>query len=294
MIDHRRTRSVAVVGAGGFIGQRLCQALRSQGDEVVAISSASAAAFDADRGLLNDRLPPERPLDGVAYLSQSPHYRDVPRHAAHLWGVNVVSAIKAAEWARRSGARRFLYASSGNVYQPAFHPYRERDALRRDDWYALSKVQAEEALRLYQPDLQVTCARLFGVYGPAQRGKLIPNLIESVRSGLPIYLAPHPDNQADKDGLKLSLSHVDDVVTTLMAFLNGDGPTVVNVAGDDVRSIREIATMIGERTNDLPRFCAETAPRPGDFVADTGILRATTPAPFRDFASGLSDLLPVR
>ena len=117
--DRRRTPSmkVAVVGANGFIGQRLCGALRQAATDVLPISSTSAGGFDLDNGLLHV-LPVDRAISAVVYLSQSPHYRDVPNRAAHLWGVNVVSAIKAAEWARRSGAARFIYASTGTLDQP--------------------------------------------------------------------------------------------------------------------------------------------------------------------------------
>ena len=86
---------VAVVGSGGFIGRHLCDALTTRGNDIVAVSS-TAAAFDDGTGVLADDLQSPGALDAMVYLSQSPYYRDVPRQAPHLWGVNVVSAIKKA------------------------------------------------------------------------------------------------------------------------------------------------------------------------------------------------------
>ncbi len=94
--------------------------------------------------------------------------------------VNVHSAVAIAEHARRAGAKRFVYASTGNVYAAGFAPFSEAAPVRRDDWYALSKVHAEEALALFRPQLDVVIARLFGVYGPGQKGRLVPNLLASV------------------------------------------------------------------------------------------------------------------
>src|SRR5262245_16385016 len=101
---------VAVIGSGGFIGRALTRVLAAGGVEVVPISSASDGAFDENTGVIAERFLRETKLDVVVYLAQSPYYREMPHRAAHLWGVNVVSAIKAGEWARTCGATRFIYA----------------------------------------------------------------------------------------------------------------------------------------------------------------------------------------
>jgi UDP-glucose 4-epimerase len=282
--------TIAVIGARGFIGAALVRALAAAGVQCTALSSADGA-FDADTGLLRDAALAAAPLDAVVYLAQSPHYRDVPQHAAHLWAVNVVSAVKAAEWARRSGAARFVYASTGNVYQPGFGAMREDAPLRRDSWYALSKVQAEEALAIYRGDLTVTCARLFGVYGPHQSGKLVPNLVESVRAQRPIRLQPHPADPADTGGVRLSLAYLDDVVDTFRHLAVTDGPPVVNVAGPDVCSVQDIATRIGRRLKMAPVFVADPTPRESDLIADRERLSAVCPTPFRTFDEGLDLML---
>lgn len=281
---------VAVVGAGGFIGQHLADALSRGAVDVLPISSRSPEAFDQRTGIFVDRLPVHGSVDAMVYLSQSPHYRDVPQQAPHLWGVNVVSAVKAAEWARRAGARRIVHASTGNVYQPSFAAHAEGDPVRRDDWYALSKAHAEEALRLL-PDVSVTSVRLFGVYGPGQRSKLIPNLMRTILDGRPIRLQPHPSDPSDAGGLRLSLTHVDDVVRVMLHLIAEGGPPVLNVAGPGAHSIRQAADVIGRCVGVTPTFEFAQEPRGFDLVADTSLVSAIVGGAFTNFDSGIAPVV---
>ena len=278
------SRAIAIIGAGGFIGRRLSAAAAAAGNRVHAISSGDGS-FD-ESGLLT---PPsiDGRLDAVVYLSQSPRYRDVPRQASHLWSVNVVSAIVAAQWGLRLGARHFIYASSGTVYEPSFTPHRETDPLRRDRGYALSKIHAEEALQQFQDDLVVTCARCFGVYGPGQRGKLIPNLIAAIGNGQPVEIHRHPHDASDENGVRLSLGHVDDVVRAFLKLIDEPVPGPINVTSPEVLSIREIAERIAKAVGVSPRFEMAAAPREGDVIADTSRLRGLLPPPFASLASSI-------
>lgn len=107
----------------------------------------------------------------MVFLVQSPFNHKKPANINYLLNVNIISAMKAGEYARKSGVKRFLYASTGNVYAPSFAPLREDSTLRRDNWYSLSKIDAEESLTFFQDQLKITVVMLFGVYGPGQTKK---------------------------------------------------------------------------------------------------------------------------
>ncbi len=281
--------TIAVVGARGFIGRRLAAALTAAGHQVIAVSSEDGH-FGADSGLLS---PPAiaGSVDSIVYLSQSPRYRELPQQAAHLWAVNVVSAMTAAEWGRRHGARQFVYASSGTVYRPSFDAHRESDPLRRDRGYALSKVHGEEALRQFEGDLDVVCARFFSVYGPGQHGKLIPNLVAGIRSGRTVQIQPHPHRADDSGGVRLSLTHVDDAVAGLVKVVEQRRAGAINVASPEALSIREIAAAIGAAVGKAPAFETGAEPRDGDVIADASAFAALLGRRCIAFAAAIRDVI---
>src|SRR5262245_4623383 len=107
---------VTIIGSRGFLGRALVARLTQRGWDVEGISSSSPGGLDPITGLLPAEFSFRPDTAAVMYLAQSPYYRQVPERADHLLAVNVVSAVKAAEAARRGGVRRFVYASTGSVY----------------------------------------------------------------------------------------------------------------------------------------------------------------------------------
>lgn len=283
--------SVAIIGAGGFIGQCLAARLRKSGVKVVSFSSRSINIFEPDTGVLSEGVDLPCGTECVVYLAQSPFYRQVPEKAAHVWGVNVISAIKIAELARGAGVRRFIYATTGNVYSPSFLPLKEESPVRRDNWYALSKLHAEEALALFKNDMSVTLARIFGVYGPGQLDKLIPNLVKSIRSGAPITLAPNPNNELDAGGLKVSLCYIDDIVEIFTQLINQTTAGIINIAGPEALSVRNIVQEIGDQLGISPQFEIANQPRQFDLVADVTKLVEMYNPKFTPFVEGVQRTL---
>jgi UDP-glucose 4-epimerase len=174
------------------------------------------------------------------------------------------------------------------VYEPGFEPAKESSPLRRDDWYALSKLHAEEALALCRGAMDVSIARLFGVYGPGQRDRLVANVIECVRHGRAIVLHPRAGEEGPTDGLRVSLGYVDDVVTVLARLSTEGGPDVLNVAGREVVSLREVAEAIGTRLGVAPVFETSPTPREFDLIADIDRLRRTLAPSLTAFEVGLA------
>jgi UDP-glucose 4-epimerase len=277
---------VLVVGAQGFVGARLVEHLGAAGHAVVAVSSRDGTGLDAKTGLVTPSFHVPPGTGAVIYLAASRWKQGGT--VSNLFAVNVLSAITAAELARRAGAERFVYASSGSVYEPGFEPAKESSPLRRDDWYALSKLHAEEALALCRGAMDVSIARLFGVYGPGQRDRLVANVIECVRHGRAIVLHPRAGEEGPTDGLRVSLGYVDDVVTVLARLSTEGGPDVLNVAGREVVSLREVAEAIGTRLGVAPVFETSPTPREFDLIADIDRLRRTLAPSLTAFEVGLA------
>lgn len=279
---------VLIVGSRGFIGSRLARTLTASGAAVAGLSSRDGTGIRPDTGFLPPDFSIEPGTDVVVYLATSPLHREGSRGAGHLFAVNVQSAIVCAEAARRAGAQRFVYASTGNVYAPSFGPMPESAPLRRDAWYALSKLHAEEALALFRPAMDVIIARLFGVYGPGQRGRLVPGLIASVLASRPIRLLGRPGDRGEPSGLRISLGYIEDVVSILARLVEHGGPPHLNVAGPDVVSLRELAEAVGRQVARRPVFDVPGVERELDLIADISLLeRALEPA-FTPFGEGLA------
>jgi nucleoside-diphosphate-sugar epimerase len=269
---------VLVVGSGGFIGRRLVARLLSASIDVRQATSQQSGGIDPATGLLSPSFAVPAGTSAVVYLAQSPHYRQTPTLAQHLLNVNVVSAVRVAELARAAGVRHFLYASTGSVYAPSFEPLVETAPVRRDGWYSLSKVMAEEALALFRNDLDMTVVRPFGVYGPGQSSMLVARLIAAVGSGEEITLQRHPHAADDRDGLRISLCYVDDAVRILESLVHGAGPPVLNLAGPKAVSIRELAETIGQVLGRSPKLQLVDRVREGDLIADISRLRTAVSA----------------
>ncbi len=279
-----------VIGSTGYMGRHLMAGLAAAGLQATGASSSDGTGIHPDTGLLPDSFAVAAGTDAVVYMAQSPRYRD-PEQASHVLAVNVVSAVRAAVAARKADVRRFIYVSTGTVYAPTFDPLAEDAPVRGADWYSLSKIQGEQAVQMFRDDMDVHVVRPFGVYGPGQTGRLVPNLMASIREGRTITLQGRRDEPGDADGLRISLCHVDDATRILIRLIQQGGPACLNLAGEEAASIRTLATLLGEMMGRPPVLAAATAFRNFDLVADIGLLRQFQPMVFTPLRQGLATLM---
>ena len=278
--------TVLVIGSGGYMGRHLMAGLSCTGVDARGTSSADGSGIDPESGLLPAAFAIPPGTTAVVYMAQSPRYREVPEQAAHVLAVNTLSAVRAATLARAAGVRRFVYVSTGTVYAPSFDPIAEDAPVRRDSWYVLSKLHGEEALNLFRQDMEVIVVRPFGVYGPAQKGRMVPNLIYAVKSGRPVTLHPRKGMPADIGGLRISLCYIDDATDILMRLVREGGPACLNLAGPEAVSVRSIAEAAGAVFGRPPVFEVSSSPRDTDLIADTrNLVNAMAPR-FTSFSDG--------
>lgn len=282
--------SVLIIGSTGYMGRHLMAGLAAAGLPAAGASSSDGTGIHPDTGLLPDSFAVPAGTGAVVYMAQSPRYRD-PEQASHVLAVNVVSAVRAAVAARKAGVRRFVYVSTGTVYAPSFEPLTESAPVRGADWYSLSKIQGEQAIQMFRDDMDVHVVRPFGVYGPGQTGRLVPNLMASIQEGRTITLQGRRDDPSDADGLRISLCHVDDATRILIHLIQHGGPACLNLAGEQAASIRTLATLLGELLGRPPVLAAATAFRNFDLVADIGLLRQIQPMVFTPLRQGLATLM---
>ena len=260
---------VLVTGATGFVAGHLVPAL-GRAHEVVALGHDAARTASAE-GVETLQLDLREPgfaerlpqVDAIVHLAQA--NVPFPDGAADLFAVNTASTAALLDHARRSGATRFVFASSASVYGLGDGRRSEDDAAAATDFYSGTKLAAERFVGAYRGELGTTIMRLVAPYGPGQQNRMIPRLIASVREGRPVQL-----NAGGRP--RMNPIYVDDVVRVVESALASDGHQLVNVAGDDSVTIRELAETIGGVVGVEPVF-EERDSASGDIVADNRRMR---------------------
>ena len=208
-----------VTGSSGFIGSHLVDALLARGAEVRALVREGSAMSALD----------PRVQRSVVDLLDSRSVREAPAwagatHVFHLAGVtkrrtlaqfrggNVVpTANLLAAAAARSGSTppRVVLVSSQAAAGPAkaeHRPVREDDPAQPIEGYGHSKLEAEQATRLYGQSLPITIVRPAAVYGPRDRDFL--RVFRLATRPIALHAVPRRHT--------FSIVHVADVVAALL------------------------------------------------------------------------------
>jgi nucleoside-diphosphate-sugar epimerase len=258
---------VLVTGAAGFLGRHLVPALAQAGHDVHALvrpgakapAGATRVEIDLSEPLPRDDLPA---VDAVVHLAQA--NVPFPAGAAELYRVNAASTADLLTWAHGSGVARFVYASTGSVYGHGADAFPEDAPLAPPDFYALTKAHGEAVVAAFAGLVETAILRPFALFGPGQSGRLVPRLVERVTAGEPVHPGP----------VRLNPLYVDDATEAVTRLLDGAAPAVLNLAGDDRVSVRELAGAIGEAVGREPVF--EDVSESGErvLVGDNSRLRA--------------------
>jgi nucleoside-diphosphate-sugar epimerase len=251
-----------VTGASGFIGRRLCAALRGRGRVVALLRDARAPGPWDDvvvADLARDDVP-VRPFEGAEvvfhFAGRAHALAERTADVAAYARVNVVGTRRVAQAARAAGVRRFVLASSVKAMG-------EGDGgLAPLSPYGASKRDAERVV-LDRGFAEPVVLRLSLVYGAGVRGNL-DAMLRAVMQGR----FPPPPCRTNRR----AMVHVDDVVRTAVAageharargmtFVVGDGvPYSTRAIYDAMRR----ALRMSPRAWSLPDACWRAMAVAGD------------------------------
>jgi UDP-glucose 4-epimerase len=286
---------VLLTGSTGLVGSALLPRLAARG-EVLAMypPERNPEPVEGVRWIAQDLTQPlssELPdrIDAVIHLAQSRRHREFPEGAIDMYEVNAAATVRLLDYCHRAGGTTFTFASTGGVYAPGQAPVKETDKLAPGNFYATSKLAGEQAVGQFRGLLHGHCLRPFFIYGPGQRNMLMPGLISRVREGREVTLA-------GPDGIHMNPIYVDDAADAVQATLDLDESVVINLAGPDIVSVREIAEQIGRLVDREPTV-AIGDPQP-DIIASNERRDALIGAPRMSFAEGFrrtveADLQPA-
>lgn len=262
---------ILVTGATGFIGSRLVEELAGR-HELYALARQPGSGRPDVCWIEHDLAEPLDPrklpeqVDAVVHLAQSRHYRQFPERASDVFDVNVQSTLRLLEYARQAGARCFLFASSGGIYGYSYERLVESDPVNPLNFYLSSKYMAELLIANYEAFFRTIVFRFFFVFGPGQRGMLVPNLLEKVQAAEQIVIEGMP-------GLKINPIYVDDAVRAFEPALRLPHSGLFNVAGDETVTLTGLVGLIGEVAGRQPLVEHVPADSAGDLVGDNARMR---------------------
>ena len=180
-----RTLNIVLTGATGFIGSHLLPVIAAT-DSVTAIARGRHVDVPGVRWIDHDlRRPlavadlPDR-IDAVIHLAQSRRYRDFPAGAEDIFELNVRGTFELLEYARRAGAERFVFTSTGGVYGHGDESFSEDDEVNPINFYLASKYAAETIIAPFVGELHAIILRPFFVYGPGQGPMLVSSFAQRV------------------------------------------------------------------------------------------------------------------
>lgn len=246
-------RRICITGAAGFIGSSLVDELLSRNIKVSGIddfcdfydpstkrknleAALQSKLFALTEGDIRDPLILEDTVSGcdaVVHLAAMAGVRTSMESPGLYRDVNVEGTRKVLYACRRAGVRNLIFASSSSVYgNNRKVPFKESDPVENPvSVYAESKIAGEDLCKEAHAKygLDVTCLRLFTVYGPRQRPDLaIHKFSRLILEGKPIPI--FGDGSMERDH-----THIDDILSGLEAAIlknPGCGFRVINLGSD--------------------------------------------------------------
>jgi nucleoside-diphosphate-sugar epimerase len=181
-ISHNlNSMKILVTGGCGYKGTVLTQKLLENGNEVIVVDTQwfgnYLEAHPRLQILQEDVRNTEKiPMDGVnvvIHLANIANDPSVELNPSLSWEVNVLATQQLVDLAVRSGARQFIFASSGSVYG-----VKEESQVTEDlplvpiSVYNKTKMVAERVLLSFKENIHVHCIRPATVCGWSPRMRL--------------------------------------------------------------------------------------------------------------------------
>lgn len=244
---------ILVTGSSGTIGTRLCERLMAAGHEVHGADwrpnkwSAAVHAKTVSVDLRNltetlERLP--QGIDLVIHLAANARVYDLVVKPSEALD-NITTVFNTLEYARLSGVKKIMFASSREVYGNIEGLTHAEDEARIDECespYAASKIAGEALMRSYHKcyGVKAVIFRFSNVYGMYdESNRFVPILIRQAKANAPIAL--YDPNKI------LDFTYIDDCVGGIMLtadnFDKCAGETV-NLAYGAGSTLRQVCDVI--------------------------------------------------
>ncbi len=274
-----------VTGGAGFIGSNLVDRLLAEGHDVDVVDDLSTGSL---ANLADARRSPDGRLTFHQFDIRSPAVGELmqrcrPQVVFHLAAppdtgaatadalldadINVMGSLRVMEAARRCGASKVVFASSGSIYgvaAPADLPLRESHPQHPVTPQGVAKKVVAEYLLAYRElhSLEFTALALANVYGPRQvpRGgsAVVAAIAQRLVAGQPGIVSGRGEQTRD-------FVFVDDAVDAFARAAERGGGLVLNVGTGTETSVMDLYRVMAAAAGVSP--VAERGPARPDEMA---------------------------
>lgn len=252
---------VLVTGGLGFIGSNLARELVKKGHEVSVIDNLMLGVLEnvkdiedkiqiieGDVGRTEDLEKAGRPeiLFHMAASSSSPMFQ---KDLKGCFRNNIEGFINVLDFAKASGTKKVIYASTSSIYGNNPTPLKEDDKVIPPNFYAVTKLTMEQIAHIFAKANGLECIgfRFMSVYGPREKAKgefanLASQFLWAMMEGERPVL--YGDGAQRRD-----FTHVDDIVQANILAMETSkkfGSEIFNIGAHKDYSLIELVEVINK------------------------------------------------
>lgn len=244
-----------ITGGAGFVGSHLCDKYVNDGNEVICLDTGDlsnvshllenkkyfrkATTDITDWLSLSHFIGSER-FDAIIHLAAQIRVDRAISNPSFTWRVNVDGTYNLLESARMFNVKKFLFASSSEIYGSAqYVPINEEHPLGSDSVYGATKIAGDRLCNAYAKTygMDIGILRPFNIYGPRQTAGVISIFIDKVLKGI------SPSIQGDGSQSR-DYIYIDDIVSAYNCMLYSKFPGTVNFGTGIETTVKELAETI--------------------------------------------------